>query len=91
MTFSKFASLNKSVAVPIIPEIGSNFNPDDDSAIIYLEKTLNSPTLTDGKTEYLLGAAYLNTQNTIKGCLNLKAAEKKNYAGAAELVAQYCK
>ena len=61
------------------------------SAIIYLEKTLNSPTLTDGKTEYLLGAAYLNTQNTIKGCLNLKAAEKKNYAGAAELVAQYCK
>ena len=61
------------------------------TAIVYLEKTLNSPTLTDGKTEYLLGAAYLNTQNTKKGCENLNAAEKKNYPGAAELVVQYCK
>lgn len=61
------------------------------SAIIYLEKTLNSPDLTDGKTEYLLGAAYLNTQNKEKGCQNLKLAEIKKYPGAAELVAQYCK
>ena len=33
------------------------------TAIIYLEKTVNSPSLTAGKTEFLLGASYLNTQN----------------------------
>ena len=60
------------------------------TAIIYLEKTLNSPTLTDGKTEFLLGAAYLNAKNKEKGCQNLKLAENKNYSGAAELVVQYC-
>tara|TARA_R110000868_G_scaffold243512_3_gene499520 strand:+ start:11028 stop:13424 length:2397 start_codon:yes stop_codon:yes gene_type:complete len=61
------------------------------TAIIYLEKTLNSPTLTDGKTEFLLGASYLNTKNREKGCQNLKLAENKNYPGASELVVQYCK
>ncbi|WP_369765085.1 O-antigen ligase family protein [Flavobacterium sp. WC2429] len=60
------------------------------TAIIYLEKTLNSPTLTDGKTEFLLGASYLNTKNREKGCQNLKLAENKNYPGAAALVVQYC-
>lgn len=60
------------------------------SAILYLEKTLNSPLLNDGKTEYLLGASYLNTKNKEKGCENLIAAENKNYPGAAALVAQYC-
>lgn len=61
------------------------------TAIIYLEKTLNSPSLTDGKTEFLLGASYLNTKNREKGCQNLKLAENKNYSGAKELVIQYCK
>ncbi|OCB78572.1 O-antigen ligase family protein [Flavobacterium crassostreae] len=60
------------------------------SAIIYLEKTLNSPILIDGKTEYLLGAAYLNTNNKQKGCQNLLAAKNKNHPDASKLLAQYC-
>lgn len=61
------------------------------SAIIYLEKALNSPLIADGKTEFILGAAYLNTNNKEKGCKYLILAENKNYPGAAKLVAQYCK
>ena len=60
------------------------------SAIIYLEKALNSPQLTDGKTEFILGASYLNTNNKEKGCKYLIQAENKNYPGAAKIVAQYC-
>ncbi|NRS87619.1 O-antigen ligase/Tfp pilus assembly protein PilF [Flavobacterium sp. 7E] len=60
------------------------------SAIVYLEKTLNSPLLIDGKTEFILGASYLNTNNKEKGCKNMIAAENKNYPGAAKIVAQYC-
>ena len=59
-------------------------------AINFLEKALNSPLLTDGKTEFLLGAAYLNTNNKEKGCKFLILAENKNYPGAAPLVSQYC-
>ena len=61
------------------------------SAINYLEKTLNSPLLVDGKTEFVLGVAYLNTNNKEKGCKYLILAENKNYPGAAKIVAQYCK
>jgi O-antigen ligase/uncharacterized protein YueI len=61
------------------------------SAINYLEKTLNSPLLIDGKTEFILGVAYLNTNNKEKGCKYLILAENKNYPGAAKLVTQYCK
>lgn len=60
------------------------------SAIIYLEKTLNSPLLINGKTEFILGASYLNTNNKEKGCKNMIASENKNYPGAAKIVAQYC-
>lgn len=60
------------------------------SAIIYLEKALNSPQLTDGKTEFILGASYLNTNNKEKGCKYLIQAENKNYPEAAKIVAQYC-
>ncbi|MDG2433863.1 O-antigen ligase family protein [Flavobacterium sp.] len=60
------------------------------TAITYLEKTVNSPLLADGKTEFLLGAAYLNTNNKPKGCKFLILAENKNYPGAAALVSQYC-
>ena len=60
------------------------------SAIIYLEKALNSPLLTDGKTEFILGASYLNTNNKEKGCKYLIEAENKNYPEAAKIVAQYC-
>ena len=60
------------------------------TAINYLEKTVNSPLLADGKTEFLLGAAYLNTNNNPKGCKYLIISENKNYPGAGKLVAQYC-
>lgn len=60
------------------------------SAILYLEKTLNSQVLIDGKTEYLLGASYLLTKNKEKGCQYLKLAENKKYPGAMELVVKYC-
>ena len=61
------------------------------TAINYLEKSLNLPQLADGKTEFLLGAAYFNTNNKNKACNYLIIAENKNYPGAAQLVAQYCK
>lgn len=61
------------------------------SAILYLEKTLNSPTLTDGKTEFILGASYLNTNNKEKGCHFIKIADSKKYAPAKDVLAQYCK
>ena len=61
------------------------------SAILYLEKTLNSPTLTDGKTEFILGACYLNTNNKEKGCHFIKIADGKKYAPAKDVLAQFCK
>ncbi|UQD57050.1 O-antigen ligase family protein [Flavobacterium sp. K5-23] len=60
-------------------------------AILSLEKTLNSPILSDGKSEYLIGAAYLNINKKEKGCTYLRLAQNKNYPGATELVVQYCK
>ena len=61
------------------------------SAILYLEKVLNLPTLNDGKTEYVLGISYLNTNNKQKACYFLNLAANKNFAGAKELLTQYCK
>ena len=60
-------------------------------AIIELEKVLTAPALQDGKSEYLLGVAYLNLKNKEKGCKYLKIATTKNFAGAQQLLQQYCK
>lgn len=61
------------------------------NAILYLEKVLNLPTLNDGKTEYILGISYINTNNKQKACHFLNLASSKNFSGAKELVTQYCK
>lgn len=60
-------------------------------AIPYLEKSLKDPNLNDGKSEYLLGISYLNTQKKEKGCAQLNVAKNKNYPNAAQLIEQYCK
>ena len=60
-------------------------------AIPYLEKSLNDPKLNDGKSEYLLGISYLNTQNKEKGCSFLNKSKAKNYPNAAQIITQYCK
>ena len=62
------------------------------TAVIYLEKVLNSPKLVDGKTEFVLGLSYYNIGNHEKGCYLLNLAKNKKYPNAAEFTtSQYCK
>ena len=62
------------------------------TAVIYLEKVLNSPKLVDGKTEFVLGLSYYNLGNHEKGCYFLNLAKNKKYPNADKFTtAQYCK
>ena len=60
-------------------------------AIVELEKTIGSPMLTDGKSEYILGVCNINLQKKAEGCKYLKLAAAKKFAGADGLLTQYCK
>lgn len=60
-------------------------------AILYLEKSLKDTSLNDGKSQYLLGICYLNTQQKDKGCEYLTIAKNKNYPNASQISNQYCK
>ena len=60
-------------------------------AIPYLEKSLKDSSLYDGKSQYLLGICYLNTQQKDKGCEYLTIAKNKNYPNASQISNQYCK
>ena len=60
-------------------------------AILELEKVKSAPALQDGKTDYILGICYLNTQNKTQGCKYLNIADSKNFNGAKQLLKQYCK
>ncbi len=62
------------------------------TAIVYLEKVLNSPKLIDGKTEFILGLSYYNIGNHEKGCYFLNLAKNKKYPNAEKFTtSQYCK
>ncbi|MBY0244425.1 MAG: O-antigen ligase family protein [Sphingobacteriaceae bacterium] len=60
-------------------------------AINYFMKTLNSPEITSGLTEYYLGISYLNLKDKANGCNYLNLAKAKNYPGIDALLQQYCK
>ncbi len=78
---------------PIMQNVGIGYFKLNDfkKAIYFLEKALNAPELNDGKTEYILGACYLNTNNNTKACSILKISSQKNYIGAQELITKFCK
>lgn len=61
------------------------------NAISYLEKSLISPNLKDGKSEYLLGMSYFFIKNKENCCKYLNLAKNKNYGNAQEIMAQECK
>jgi O-antigen ligase/Tfp pilus assembly protein PilF len=62
------------------------------TAVVYLEKVLNSPKFTDGKTEFILGLSYYNIGNHEKGCYFLNLAKNKKYPNADKFTtSQYCK
>lgn len=92
LRYFKKAALEQPTNVIITQNIGICYfqTKQFKTAINYLEKTLNSPLLTDGKTEFLLGVAYLNTNNKQKGCNYLFTADDKKYPGATKIVSQYC-
>ncbi|MGO4819181.1 O-antigen ligase family protein [Flavobacterium sp. W22_SRS_FP1] len=60
-------------------------------AILYLENSLATPVLKDGKSEYLLGLSYYNLKQYDKGCEFMNSAKNKNYPNAFELINTVCK
>ncbi len=62
-----------------------------ETAISYLLKIVNEPTLNDGKTEYLLSGCYYKIQDKINSCKYLNLASNKNFPGSKELLNQICK
>ena len=61
-----------------------------ETAISYLLKIINEPTLNDGKTEYLLSGCYFKIQDKTNSCKYLKLAVAKNFPGSKDLFNQIC-
>ena len=61
------------------------------TAILNLEKTLNSQLINDGRTEYYLGICYIETRNNEKGCFYINIASNKKYPDAKNFQEKYCK
>ncbi len=62
-----------------------------ETAISYLLKIVNEPTLNDGKTEYLLSGCYYKMQDKTNACKYLGIAVNKNYPGTIDLFNKLCK
>jgi tetratricopeptide (TPR) repeat protein len=62
-----------------------------ETAISYLLKIVNEPTLNDGKTEYLLSGCYYKMQDKTNACNYLSIAVNKNYPGTTDLFNKLCK
>ena len=61
------------------------------NSIIYLEETVNTPIVNDGRTEYYLGLCYLELKNNEKGCFYLNIAVNKKFTDAKNYQNKYCK
>jgi len=61
------------------------------NAISYFKKSLISPDLKDGKSEYLLGMSYFFMKDKENCCKYLNLAKDKNYGNAQEIFRQQCK
>ena len=60
-------------------------------AIYYFDKVISMKVTNDGKSEFFRGASYVNAGNKEAGCKSLQIAVAKNYPGAADILAQFCK
>jgi O-antigen ligase/tetratricopeptide (TPR) repeat protein len=60
-------------------------------AIFYLENSLSTQILKDGKSEYILGLSYYNIKQYDKGCEFMNLSKTKNYPNAFELIKKVCK
>ncbi len=64
---------------------------DYKKAIYYFDKVIAMKVTNDGKSEFFKGASYVNSGNKEAGCKSLQIAVTKNYPGAADILAQFCK
>lgn len=64
---------------------------DFESAIKYLLLSIDMPRTVEGKTEYLLGLSYAETQNFELACVYLTKSRKVNFKLAFNAFNQFCK
>lgn len=90
--FSKLASLNPS-RFNYIENIGVCYFAlkKYDQALPYLNQVIDAKAYGNGKAEYFKGLCLFNMGKKVEGCTYLQVAGTKNYPGALNIVATYCK
>lgn len=64
---------------------------DYKKAVYYFDKVIAMKVTNDGKSEFFKGASLINSGDKENGCKAIQIAVAKNYPGAADILAQFCK